>query len=63
MIARRGTEHGTEIGTRRQVVEVGLALLHGFRRESRADIRQAFGTRGCANTCWRRLKTRLHPGM
>ncbi|MEU9517801.1 MULTISPECIES: IS5 family transposase [unclassified Streptomyces] len=46
-IARRGTLHGTGLGTYRWVVERSSAWLHGFRRlrirwERRADIHEAF---------------------
>jgi transposase len=42
-IARRGTKHGSGLGTRRWVVERSFAWLYGFRRllvrcERRADI-------------------------
>ena len=44
-IARRGTRHGTGLGTYRWVVERSFAWLHGFRRlrirwERRADIHE-----------------------
>jgi transposase len=60
LIARRGTEHGSGLGTRRWVVERAFAHLHWFRRlrirwEVRDDIHEAFLTLGCALTCWRRL--------
>jgi transposase len=32
IIARRGTERGSGLGTRRWVVEAAFALLHSFRR-------------------------------
>ena len=59
-IARRGTEHGSELGVYRWVVEGAIALLHWFRRlrirwEIRDDIHHAFVTLGCAIICWRRL--------
>jgi transposase len=46
-IARRGTRHGTGLGTYRWVVERTFAWLHGFKRlrirwEPRADIHEAF---------------------
>ncbi|GHC53903.1 hypothetical protein GCM10010507_32750 [Streptomyces cinnamoneus] len=48
-IARRGTRHGTGLGTYRWVIERPFAWLHGFRRlrirwERRADIHEAFLT-------------------
>ncbi len=60
MIARRGTEHGSGLGTQRWVVERAFAHLYWFRRlqvrwEIRDDIREAFLTLGCALICWRRL--------
>ncbi|MEU5048111.1 IS5 family transposase [Streptomyces griseorubiginosus] len=60
MIARRGTEHGSGLGTQRWVVERAFAHLHWFRRlrirwEIRDDIHEAFLTLGCALICWRRL--------
>ncbi|CCH17818.1 transposase IS4 [Micromonospora lupini str. Lupac 08] len=61
VIARRGTDHGTGLGTRRWVVEQTIALLHWFRRlhirwEIRDDIHEAFLTLACAIICWRRLQ-------
>ncbi|MFC8659971.1 IS5 family transposase [Streptomyces parvus] len=61
LIARRGTEHGSGLGTQRWVVERAFAHLHGLRRlrirwEMRDDIHEAFLTPGCALICWRRLK-------
>ncbi|MFJ3745274.1 IS5 family transposase [Streptomyces albidoflavus] len=60
MIARRGTKHGSGLGTQRWVVERAFAHLHWFRRlrirwEIRDDIHEAFLTLGCALICWRRL--------
>ena len=60
VIARRGTGHGSGLGTYRWVVEAAFALLHWFRRlrirwEIRDDIHEAFLTLGCAIICWRRL--------
>ncbi|NEB90246.1 IS5 family transposase [Streptomyces bauhiniae] len=62
LIARRGTEHGSGLGTHRWVVERAFAHLHWFRRlrirwEIRDDIHEAFLTLGCALICWRRLKS------
>jgi len=47
VIARRGTAHGSGLGTYRWVVEQSIALLHWFRRlrirwEIRDDIHEAF---------------------
>ncbi|WP_435811664.1 transposase [Streptomyces decoyicus] len=58
---RRGTQHGSGLGTQRWVVEREFAHLHWFRRlrirwEIRDDIHEAFLTLGCALICWRRLK-------
>ncbi|MFF9770966.1 IS5 family transposase [Streptomyces sp. NPDC014636] len=60
LIARRGTEHGSGLGTQRWVVERRFAHLRWFRRlrirwEIRDDIHEAFLTLGCALICWRRL--------
>ena len=60
IIARRGTAHGSGLGTYRWVVEQTFALLHWFRRlrirwEIRDDIHEAFLRLGCAIICWRRL--------
>jgi transposase len=61
-IARRGTEHGSGLGTQRWVVERAFAHLHWFRRlrirwEIRDDIHEAFLTLACALICWRRLRS------
>ncbi len=58
LIARRGTEHGSGVGTQRRGVERAFARLHGFRRlrirwEIRDDIHETFLTLGCALICWR----------
>lgn len=47
VIARRGTEHGSGLGTVRWVIERTIAWLHGFRRlrirwERRDDIHEGF---------------------
>jgi transposase len=60
IIARRGTEHGSGLGTYRWVVEQTFALLHWFRRlrirwEIRDDIHEAFLRLGCVIICFRRL--------
>ncbi|MFJ8690730.1 MULTISPECIES: hypothetical protein [Micromonospora] len=46
VIARRGTGHGSGLGTRRRVIEQTIALLHWFRRlrirrDFRDDIHEA----------------------
>lgn len=63
VIARRGTEHGSGLGTQRWVVERAFVHLHWFRRlrirwEIRDDIYEAFLTLGCVLICWRRLIAR-----
>jgi hypothetical protein len=62
VIVRRGTGHGSGLGTYRWVVEQSIALLHWFRRlpirwEIRDDIREAFLSLACAIICWRRLRS------
>ncbi len=64
-IARRGTEHGSGLGTQRWVVERAFAHLHWFRRlrirwDIRDDIHEAFLSLACSIICWRRLK-KLRP--
>jgi transposase len=59
-IARRGTLHGTGLGTYRWVVERSFAWLHGFRRlrirwERRADIHEAFLKLACCLITQRQL--------
>lgn len=59
-VARRGTEHGSGLGTQRWVVERAFAHLHWFRRlrirwEVRDDIHEAILTPGCVLICRRRL--------
>jgi transposase len=61
VIARRGTDHGSGLGTYRWVIEQSIALLHWFRRlriywEIRDDIHEAFLSLACAIICWRRLR-------
>jgi hypothetical protein len=64
LIARRGTEHGSGLGTQRRVAERAFAHLHWFRRllrirwEIRDDIHEAFLALGCALICRRRLNSR-----
>ncbi len=59
-IARRGTEHGSHLGTERWVVERTFAWLHNFRRlrtryERRPELHEAFMLLGCAVICQRML--------
>jgi transposase len=59
-IARRSTDHGSGLGTKRWVVERGFAWLHAFKRlrtryERRADIHQAFLSLACSIICLRAL--------
>jgi hypothetical protein len=61
VIARRGTDHGSGLGTHRWMIEQSIALLHWFRRlrirwEIRDDIHEAFLSLACAIICWRRLR-------
>ncbi len=60
VIARRGTEHGSGIGTERWVVERTFSHLHNLRRlriryERSAEVHYAFMLLGCAVVCQRRL--------
>lgn len=60
-IARRGTRHGTGLGTYRRVVERTFAWLHGFRRlrirwERRADMHEAFLKLACCLITHRQLR-------
>ncbi|GAA3235212.1 IS5 family transposase [Streptomyces thermocoprophilus] len=61
-IARRGTRHGTGLGTYRWGIEWTIALLHGFRRlrirwERRADIHEAFLKLACCLITHRQLRS------
>jgi transposase len=61
IIARRGVQHGSGLGTRRWVVERTFAWLHSFRRlrlrwERLARLHEAFMSLGCAIVCWRYLR-------
>ncbi|MEU9927328.1 hypothetical protein ACFW84_37955 [Streptomyces anulatus] len=57
VIVRRGTEHGSGLGTQHWLVERAFTHLHWFRRlRIRWEIREAFLTLGCALFCWRRLR-------
>jgi hypothetical protein len=69
VIARRGTDHGSGLGTHRWMIEQSIALLHWFRRlrircEIRDDIHEAFLSLACAIICWRALEldTVRNPG-
>jgi hypothetical protein len=58
VIARRGTAHGSGLGTCRWVAGQSIALLHRFRRlrvrwEMRGHIHEAFLSLACAIICWR----------
>ncbi|MGW7283636.1 IS5 family transposase [Streptomyces sp. NPDC054844] len=60
-IARRGTSHGSGLGTYRWVVERTFAWLHGFRRlrvrwERRADIHEALLKLACCLITQRQLR-------
>ncbi|KUN77842.1 transposase [Streptomyces bungoensis] len=60
-IARRGTRHGTGLGTYRWVVERTFAWLHGFRRlripwERRADMHEALLKLACCLITHRQLR-------
>jgi transposase len=62
VIARRGVEHGSHLGTHRWVVERGFAHLHNFRRlrtryERDPEIHEAFLKLACAILCFRRLQS------
>jgi transposase len=59
-IGRRGTSHGSGLGTVRWAVERTFAWLHAHKRlairwEYRADIHQALVTLACRLICWRYL--------
>ena len=60
VIARRNTEHGSGLGTKRWPVERTFAWLHNYRRlrirtERRADIHQALLSLACSMICLRQL--------
>ena len=60
VIARRGVEHGSGLGTVRWPVERTFAWLKGFRRlriraERRADVHQAMLSLACSIICLRKL--------
>ena len=61
LLPRRGSNDDTSLGRLRWVVERTIAWLHQFRRlrvrdERRADIHQAFLSRGCAVIYFRTLE-------
>ncbi len=61
MIARRGDEHGSGLGTQRWVVET-FAWSHNFRGlrthyERDGDLHLAFMPLGCAVICHRMLRS------
>ncbi|MET8705076.1 IS5 family transposase [Streptomyces californicus] len=65
-IARRGTLHGTGLGTYRWVVERSFAWLHGFKRlhtrwEPRADIHEAFLKLACCLITHRQINSLRRP--
>jgi len=60
VIARRGADHGSGLGSKRWVVERTFAWLHNLRRlriryECSADLHLAFMQLGCAVICQRML--------
>ena len=60
-IAKRGSEHGSGLGTERWVVERTISWLHQARRldrryDRRADIHEAFLTLGYALVCHQQLQ-------
>lgn len=62
LIARRGEEHGSGLGSQRWVVERTFTWLHQFRRlrirwERDPNLHLAFMHLACAIICWRRLRS------
>jgi transposase len=60
VIARRGSDHGSGLGSERWVVERTFAWLHNFRRlriryERSPHLHLAFMQLGCAVICQRML--------
>jgi hypothetical protein len=59
VVAKRGRDHGSGLGSSRWVVERTLAWLPQWRRrvrdERRADIHEACLSLGCVLICWRDL--------
>jgi transposase len=63
-IGKRGSEHGSHLGTTRWVVERTIAWLHQFRRlrvryERRADMHEGLLRLGCIMICWKTLRKAL----
>jgi transposase len=61
VLAKRNTNHGSQLGRQRWVVERTLSWLHQYRRlrtryERRADIHEAFISLACSLICHRQLK-------
>jgi IS5 family transposase len=61
-IAKRGTDHGSGLGTIRWVVERTIAWYHGMKRlrvrwERRDDIHEAFLGLATCIICYRHVKT------
>lgn len=61
VIARRGVQHGSGLGTQRWVVERTFAWLHNLRRlrtryERSDELHMAFMLLGCAVVCQRMLR-------
>jgi transposase len=61
-IARRGTAHGSGLGTHRWVIERSFAWLHAFKRlrtryEHQADLHLALLQLACILICCRHLET------
>jgi len=64
LLAKRGTPHGSGLGTTRWVIERTMAWLHHFRRlrlrwERRADIHSAFLVLGAALITYNVVQTKL----
>jgi len=60
-LARRRTEHGSQMGKHRWVVERTFSWLHNFRRlrvryDRLAEIHEAFLSLACALICWNALQ-------
>jgi transposase len=61
LIARRRTDHGSNLGRLRWPIERTISWLHQFKRlrvryERRADIHESLTALACSIICWRRLK-------
>jgi transposase len=62
IIARRQTEHGSQLGRDRWVVERTFAWLHNRRRlllrtDRLDEIHEGFLALACCLICWQRLET------